>query len=72
MSIHSDMEILLSDMLSGDECPYGEIIKKEQDNSYYNGFGIHLSRQVDDKEHYYNLLMGVVDRFKELDDTQKE
>ena len=72
MAIHSDMEILLSDMLSGDESPYGQLIEKREDNSYYHGFGIHLSRQVDNKEHYFNLLMGVVDKFKELDDKQKE
>ena len=72
MSIHSDMEIMLSDMLSGGECPYGEIIEKNQDNSYYNGFGIHLSRQVDHNDHYFNLLMGVVGKFKDLDEPQKQ
>ena len=66
------MDILLSDMLNGQESPYGEIIEKNKEASYYNGFGIHLSRQVEDLDNYYNLLMGVLDKFTKLDDTQKE
>ena len=72
MSIHSDMEIILSDMLSGGECPYGEIIEKNQDNTYYNSFGIHITRQIENNDHYFHLLMGVVSNFKNLDGTQKE
>ena len=30
MAMHSDMEIL-TEMLSGDESPFGEIIEKDQD-----------------------------------------
>ena len=47
-------------MMGGDDCPYGEIIKKDQENSYYNGFGIHLSRQIENNDHYFNLLMGLL------------
>ena len=45
MSIHSDMEIL-SDMLNGEESPYGNIIEVDQELSYYNGFGIELTKQI--------------------------
>ena len=72
MSTHADMEIILSDMIGGDESPYGEIIKKDQENSYYNGFGMHLSRQIETSDHYFNLLMGVVDKFKNLDEEKKQ
>ena len=72
MSTHADMESILSDMMGGDDCPYGEIIKKDQENSYYNGFGIHLSRQIENNDHYFNLLMGVVDKFKHLDEEKKQ
>ena len=51
MSIHSDMEIL-SDMLNGEESPYGNIIEVDQELSYYNGFGIELTKQIK-----YNLAI---------------
>ena len=31
------MEIILSDMMGGDDCPYGEIIKKDQENHIIMG-----------------------------------
>ena len=43
--MQSDMEIL-TDMLSGDESPFGEIIEKGQDISYYSSFGIYLIKIV--------------------------
>ena len=72
MSIHSDMEIIMSDMSSSGDSPYGDIIKKNQENSYYNGFGAHLSCQIKNKEQYFNLLMGILINFDELDGSQKE
>ena len=46
--MQSDMEIL-TDMLSGDESPFGEIIEKGQDISYYSSFGIYLIKQFEFK-----------------------
>ena len=72
MSMHADMDIILSDLLNGDECPYGDIIKKGQDEAYYSGFGIYLSRQLETNEQYFNLMMGLAEKFKTLEDPQKE
>ena len=71
MSIHSDMEIL-SDMLNGEESPYGDIIEVDQELSYYNGFGIELTKQIKTTDQYFNLLMGVIIKYKELNDEQKK
>ena len=69
--MQSDMEIL-TDMLSGDESPFGEIIEKGQDISYYSSFGIYLIKQFENKEQYYQFLLSAVSNFKTLDDKQKK
>ena len=71
MSIHSDMEIL-SDMLNGEESPYGNIIEVDQELSYYNGFGIELTKQIKTDDQYFNLLMGVIINYNKLNDDQKK
>ena len=71
MAMHSDMEIL-TEMLSGDSSPFGEIIEKDQDISYYSSFGIYLLKQFENKEQYYHFLLSAVADFKTLDDKQKE
>jgi len=69
--MQSDLEIL-SEMLGGvGDSLYGEIIQKDQDNSYYSSFGIELLKQFQNKEQYYNFLLSAVGDFKQLDDKQK-
>ena len=72
MSMQSDLEIL-SEMLGGvGESPFGEIIQKDQDNSYYSSFGIELLKQFQNNDHYYHFLLSIVSNFHKLDDKQKE
>ena len=72
MSMQSDLEIL-SEMLGGSgESPFGEIIKKDQENSYYSSFGIELLKQFQNNDQYYNFLLSIVGNFQQLDAKQKE
>jgi hypothetical protein len=72
MSMQSDLEIL-SEML-GDvgDSPFGEIIQRDQENGYYNSFGLELLKQFQNNDQYYNFLLSIVGNFQQLDDKQKE
>jgi len=70
--MQSDLEIL-SEMLGGvGDSLFGEIIQKDQDNSYYSGFGIELLKQFQNNDQYYHFLLSIVGNFQQLDDKQKE
>ena len=70
--MHADMETL-TDMFGGnDTSPFGEIIKKGKDNSYYHSFGLNLLKQFDSTENYYHFLTGAVGDFQKLSDQEKE
>tara|TARA_Y100001958_G_scaffold150591_1_gene134544 strand:+ start:112 stop:465 length:354 start_codon:yes stop_codon:yes gene_type:complete len=70
--MHSDLEIL-SEMLGGvGESPFGEIIEKNQENSYYSSFGIELLKQFQNNDQYYHFLLSIVSNFKQLDNKQQE
>ena len=70
--MHADMETL-TDMFGGnDSSPFGEIIKKGKDNSYYHSFGLNLLKQFDSTENYYHFLTAAVGDFQKLSDQEKE
>jgi hypothetical protein len=70
--MHADMETL-TDMFGGnDTSPFGEIIKKGKDNSYYHSFGLNLLKQFDSTENYYHFLTAAVGDFQKLSDQEKE
>jgi hypothetical protein len=72
MTMHADMETL-TDMFGGnDSSPFGEIIKKGKDNSYYHSFGLNLLKQFDSTENYYHFLTAAVGDFQKLSDQEKE
>tara|TARA_Y100000389_G_scaffold204694_1_gene258934 strand:+ start:2835 stop:3170 length:336 start_codon:yes stop_codon:yes gene_type:complete len=72
MSMQSDLEILSEMLGCVGESPFGEIIQKDQDNSYYSSFGIELLKQFQNNDQYYNFLLSIVGNFQQLDDKQKE
>jgi len=70
--MHADMETL-TDMFGGDvSSPFGEIIEKGKDNSYYHSFGLNLLKQFDSTENYYHFLTAAVGDFQKLSDQEKE
>ena len=70
--MHADMETL-TDMFGGDvSSPFGEIIEKGKDNSYYHSFGLNLLKQFDSTENYYHFLSAAVGGFQKLSDQEKE
>ena len=70
--MQSDLEIL-SEMLGGaGESPFGEIIQKDQDNSYYSAFGMELLKQFQNNDQYYSFLLSIVGNFHDLDEKKKE
>ena len=62
---------LLTEMLGG-ESPFGKIIEKDQENHYYNSFGLHLLKEFQNKEQYYHFILTVLKDFKSLDKEKKE
>ena len=70
--MHADMETL-TDMFGGDvSSPFGEIIEKGKDNSYYHSFGLNLLKQFDSTENYYHFLTAAVGDFQKISDQEKE
>ena len=72
MSMQSDLEILSEMLGCVGESPFGEIIEKDQEDSYYSSFGIELLKQFQNNDQYYQFLLSIVGNFKQLDDKQKE
>ena len=59
------MDIFM-DMMEDQETPFVEVVEPDKDNSYYQGLGIHILKQLiyefdDEKIHIYLLLPVVED-----------
>jgi len=67
----TDMDIFM-DMMSGQETPFVEVIESAQPNSYYQGLGIHLLKQMDTNEHYFHFLQSILSNFNQLEEGQKK
>ena len=65
------MDIFM-DMMSDQETPFVEIIESGQPNSYYQGLGIHLLKQMDTNEHYFHFLQSILSNFNQLEEGQKK
>ena len=51
----SDMDIFM-DMMSDIDTPFCETVEQGQNNSYYQGLGIHILKQLQNKDHYFHFL----------------
>ena len=67
----TDMDIFM-DMMDGQDTPFCEVVENGKPNSYYQGLGIHLLKQFDDKDHYYHFLQSILTDYKILDESQKK
>tara|TARA_B100000575_G_C23054400_1_gene606952 strand:+ start:193 stop:519 length:327 start_codon:yes stop_codon:yes gene_type:complete len=67
----TDMDIFM-DMMDGQDTPFCEIVEQGKPNSYYQGLGIHILKQLDDKDHYFHFLQSILTDYKKLDESQKK
>ena len=65
------MDIFM-DMMSDQETPFCEIVEKNKPNSYYQGLGIHLLKQMDTNEHYFHFLQAILSNYNQLEEEQKK
>jgi hypothetical protein len=71
MSATSDLDIFM-DMMSDQESPFIEEVEQGKDPSYYKGLGLHILKQLDNKEHYFHFLTSILTNFDSLTKNQKE
>ena len=71
MSANSDLDIFM-DMMSDQESPYVEVVEQGKDNSYYQGLGIHILKQLDNKEHYFHFVSSILQNYHILDKEKRE
>ena len=67
----TDMDIFL-DMMSDQDTPFCETVESGKPNSYYQGLGIHILKQLDDNEHYFHFLQSILSNYDKLDESQKK
>ena len=67
----SDLDIFM-DMIPDDNIIFDDDIEQDRPNSYYQGKGIHLLKQLKEKDHYFYFLQSIVSDFKKLDEEQQK
>ena len=67
----TDMDIFM-DMMSDQDTPFCETVESGKPNSYYQGLGIHILKQLDDNEHYFHFLQSILSNYDKLDESQKK
>tara|TARA_A100001037_G_C15118949_1_gene622848 strand:+ start:1408 stop:1734 length:327 start_codon:yes stop_codon:yes gene_type:complete len=67
----TDMDIFM-DMMSDQDTPFVEVVEKCKPNSYYQGLGIHILKQLEDKEHYFHFLQSIVTDYSKLSKEQQK
>ena len=66
----TDMDIFM-DMMSDQETPFVEVVEQAKPNSYYQGLGIHILKQLEEKDHYFHFLQSILKDFHTLDKDQQ-
>jgi len=64
------MDIFM-DMMSDQETPFVEVVEQAKPNSYYQGLGIHILKQLEEKDHYFHFLQSILKDFHTLDKDQQ-
>ena len=64
------MDIFM-DMMSDQDTPFCEIVEQGKDNSYYQGLGIHILKQLNDKDHYFHFLQSILSDYQKLTKDQQ-
>ena len=67
----TDMDIFM-DMMSDQDTPFSEVVENGKPNSYYQGLGIHILKQMDTNEHYFHFLQSILSNFKHLEEEHKK
>ena len=67
----SDLDILM-DMMPDDNIIFDDTIEQNKPNDYYQGKGIHILKQLKEKNHYFHFMKSIVTQFHILDEDQKK
>ena len=67
----TDMDIFM-DMMDDQETPFVEVVEQGKDNSYYQGLGIHILKQFNDKDHYFHFLQSILSDYQKLTKDQQQ
>ena len=65
------MDIFM-DMMSDQDTPFSEVVENGKPNSYYQGLGIHILKQIDTNEHYFHFLQSILSNFENLEEGLAE
>ena len=65
------MDIFM-DMMSDQDTPFCEIVEQGKDNSYYQGLGIHILKQLKEIDHYFHFLQSILKDYDKLSQDQKK
>ena len=66
----TDMDIFM-DMMEDQETPFVEVVEPGKDNSYYQGLGIHILKQLKETDHYFHFLQSILGDYDKLSQDQK-
>ncbi len=66
----TDMDIFM-DMMSDIDTPFCETVEQGQNNSYYQGLGIHILKQLQNKDHYFHFLQSILSDYHKLSKDQQ-
>ena len=67
----TDMDIFM-DMMEDQETPFVEVVEPGKDNSYYQGLGIHILKQLKETDHYFHFLQSILGDYDKLSHDQKQ
>lgn len=67
----SDMDIFM-DMMSDQDTPFVEVVEQAKPNSYYQGLGIHILKQLSDEEHYFHFLKSILTNYPVLNKERQK
>ena len=65
------MDIFM-DMMEDQESPFCEVVEQGKDNSYYQGLGIHILKQLKETDHYFHFLRSILSNYGKLSQDQKQ
>jgi len=65
------MDIFM-DMMEDQETPFVEVVEPGKDNSYYQGLGIHILKQLKETDHYFHFLQSILGDYGKLSQDQKK
>jgi nitrogenase subunit NifH len=63
---------LINDLFGDDITTYTDTIESGKTNAYYEGQANNILKQFDNDENYFHFLLGILENYPRLSDSQKE